>query len=486
MKRLLATGLCLMALAARAATGLDAAPAPGPALPIAVPAFESFTLPNGLRVVLAPRRGVPLVTGQLLVLAGREAEPADRAGLAGMVVALLSKGARRGGTDVDAATLARQAEALGGTLDGAAGWRSSSTGMTVTTPRLGAMLALLADVNRAPLLAADELDRARAQSLDGLRVAMDAPGSVAELVARRAWWGSSAYGRSATPASLQRLVIADVKAFHATHWRPDRAVLVLAGDVDTASARPLAEAAFGGWARPAADAATDAPPSRGSPAAPQLPPVVWLDMPGSGQSAVIVSAPALPQGDPQARVAEVAHTLLGGGYSARLNQVIRIERGLSYGAFGGAEGHPAGGVWSGQAQTKHPSAAEVAGLMREAALRIAREPAPAAELEARKAALIGGFANRLQTTGGLASLVASQIAQGRDPAELAQRVDQIRAVTPEQVRDHAARWWKPENLRVTVAGDWAAAGDAVKALGDAVLRLPKVQLDLDQVGLQRR
>ncbi len=482
MKTLLAALCCAAAFTVQAATGLDAAPAPGPALPIAVPAFESFTLPNGLRVVLAPRRGVPLVTGQLLVLAGREAEPADRAGLAGMVVALLSKGARRGGTDVDAATLARQAEALGGTLDGAAGWRSSSIGMTVTTPRLGAMLALLADVNRAPLLAADELDRARAQSLDGLRVAMDAPGSVADLVARRAWWGDSAYGRSATPASLQRLAIADVKAFHATHWRPDRAVLVLAGDVDTASARPLAEAAFGGWARPG----MDVPAGGAAAAAPTLPPVVWLDMPGSGQSAVIVSAPALPQGDPQARVAEVAHTLLGGGYSARLNQAIRIERGLSYGAFGGAEVHPVGGVWSGQAQTKHPSAAEVASLMREAALRIAREPAPAAELAARQAALIGGFAGRLQTTGGLASLVASQIAQGRDPAELAQRVDQIRAVTPEQVRDYAARWWKPENLRVTVAGDWAAAGDSVKALGDAVRRLPKAQLDLEQPGLQRR
>lgn len=482
MKRSLTLLVLWAVCAAHAATpGVDAPPEPGPPLPIAVPDFESFTLANGLRVVVAPRRGVPLVSAALLVLAGREAEPEGRTGLADMTAALLGKGARRDGRDVDATTLARQAEALGGTLEGNAGWRSTSLGMTVTTPRLPAALALMADVSRAPLLAPEELDRARAQALDALRLALDAPGSVAEMVARRGWWGGSVYGRLTTPATLQRLAIDDIRAFHARHWRPDRAVLVLAGDVDAATARPLAEASLGGWQRPSA-----APPSSaGTAAAPQVPPAVWIDMPGSGQSAVIVSAPTLPQGSPDARVAEVAHTLLGGGYSARLNQAIRIERGLSYGAFGGAELHPVAGVWSGQSQTKHPSAVEVVALMRQAALKIAAEPAPAAELEARKSALIGGFASRLQTTSGLLSLVAAQVAQDRDPAELSQRVAQIRAVTPEQVRDFAARWWKPEALRVTVAGDWAAAGESVKALGDGVLRLAKVQLDLDQPGLRK-
>jgi zinc protease len=182
----------------------------------------------------------------------------------------------------------------------------------------------------------------------------------------------------------------------------------------------------------------------------------------------------------------VAQTLLGGGYSARLNQVIRIERGLSYGAFGGSEAHPAGGRWTSQAQTKHASAAEVARLMRDAVARLVREPAPAAELAARQASLVGGFARRLETTAGLASLVAGEIAAGRDPAALAGRIDAVRAVTPAQVQAYAARWWAPEALRVVIAGDWAAAGDSVKALGaaDAVLRLPAAALDLDRPALR--
>jgi zinc protease len=482
-RRLLLTATpALLAAPTLRAAGLEAAPPPGAPLPIAVPAMLSFVLPSGLRVVLAPRRGVPLVSTQVLVLTGQEADGPGRAGLAAALATLLTKGARRDGREVDAATLARQAESLGASLDAGAGWRSTTLGMTVTTPKLPAALALLADATRAPLLQSAELDRARTQALDGLRVALDSPGSVAEMVARRAAWGGSLYGQVTTPASLQRLTIADVQRQHASHWRPDRCVLVLAGDVEADAARALVEAAFGGWARPA-----DPPPAATTVTgpAPVLPSAVWLDMPGSGQSAVIVGAPTVPQGHADARIADVAHTLLGGGYSARINQLIRIERGLSYGAFGGAELHPAASLWQGQAQTKHASAAEVAALMRQALVRIARESAPAPELEARKAALVGGFANRLQTTAGLAGLVAAQVAQGRDPAELAQRVDQLRAVTPEQVRAFAERWWRPESFRVTVAGDWAAAGEAPKALGDSVLRIGKAELDLDRVELRR-
>lgn len=465
-----------------APAAIPEAPPPGPALPIAVPAIASQVLDNGLRVVVAPRPGLPLVTAQVLVLAGREADPPDRAGLAAMTTTLLARGAVRDGQAVDAATLVRQAEALGGSLDTATGWRSSSVGMTVTTPRLPAALALLADVVRRPLLAPEELDRERERALDALRVALDNPGSVAGLAAARAWWGDSVYGSTSTAATLARLRADALRAFHAAHWRPDRVVLVLAGDVEAGAARALAQSAFGDWARPDA-----APPSaRGTAATPAVPPVLWVDMPGSGQSAVTVSAPAEPLGHADEVVGDVAQTLLGGGYSARLNQVIRIERGLSYGAFGGSEAHPAGGRWTGQAQTKHASAPEVARLMRDAVARLVREPAPAAELAARQASLVGGFARRLETTAGLASLVAGEIAAGRDPAALAGRIDAVRAVTPAQVQAYAARWWAPEALRVVIAGDWAAAGDSVKALGaaDALLRLPAAALDLDRPALR--
>src|SRR5690606_3420661 len=105
-------------------------------------------------------------------------------------------------------------------------------------------------------------------------------------------------------------------------------------------------------------------------------------------------------------------------YSARLNEEIRIKRGLSYGAGSRLETLRDAGVWLASAQTKNPSAPEVVDLMLEQFAALAAEPVPAAELTARKSTLIGAFGRSLETTEGLADRVAELALYGIDLAEL--------------------------------------------------------------------
>ena len=469
-------------LAQAGTPGVDEPPAAGPPRPLRLPDFEEFTLGNGLRIVAAPRRRLPLVTVTVLLLAGREADPAGRAGLSAATVELLGKGALRGGRPVGATEIVRQAEALGGTLDSGSGWRSASLGMTVTTPRLEAALALLADLVRRPLLEADELERARAQSLDALRVTLANPGAVAGLVARRIFWGDGPYAASPTPASLQRIVRDDLQRFHEGRCRPERCIVLLAGDVDGAQARRLVQGRFGDW-QPRAAAAPPIEPSAPAPIAQRT---VLVDMPGSGQSGVVVAAPFAALADADRRIGEVANAVLGGGYSSRLNQEVRIKRGLSYGVGAGGEAQPGGGMWSAQAQTQHATAAQVLELLRDETLRLGREAPTADELAARQATLIGSFARRLETTAGIAAVLGSQLAQGRPLAELARYVDEVQAVTPDQVRDFAARHWRAESLRAVVAGDLKAAGSALREIDDKALVRPLEGIDLERADLGGR
>lgn len=475
----------LAGAAAAAAPALDAPPEPGPQQALALPQFERFQLANGMRVVLAPRAGVPLVSARLLVRAGAEFDPPGQAGLASMTATLLGKGARRAGRAVDAATLVRQAEALGGALDSSAGWRGAEVALSVTTVHLPAALALLADVVRQPLLQADELARARAQTLDALQVSLSQPGDVASMALRRHYWGHSAYGASATPASLRRLSIAAVRAFHARHFGPARSTLVLAGALSGDDARRLAQAAFGGWSAGAAGAG-EAPRAAAAAAAATAPAQVLIDMPGSGQSSVALAAPSVGLGSAERRVAELVNAVIGGGYSARLNQEVRIRRGLSYGVFSGAEAQPGAGRWFAQTQTQHASAAEVLGLMRAEVERLAREAPESSELAARQAALLGSFGRRLDTTAGLAALVAGQLNQGLELDELSRYVDAVMAVTPQQVRDWARRHWPAGSLRAVVAGDLGAGGAALAALREGAQVVPIDRLDLDQADLVKR
>jgi zinc protease len=459
--------LCaLCTLAARAETpGVDAPPDPQPPRPAVLPPMPEQRLPNGLRVIVAPRSGIPLVSARLLVRAGPETDPAGLAGLSSMAATLLSKGATRHGRAVDATTLAQQAEALGGSLDTGSSWRATTVAMTVTTPKLDEALSLIADVARRPTLAADELDRARAQSLDALRVALSSPGTVASIAARRAYWGDSPYGVSTTPASLQKISVADIKRFHAAQFRPDQAALILAGDVSEAQALQLARRHFGDWRAPA----TPSAPRVSAQPDPQKDATVLVDMPGAGQSSVAVVGPfvALDKEDRLTRrIGQTANVLLGGGYSARLNQEVRIKRGLSYGAHSEAEAHPGGGMWSASAQTQNSTAAQVLQVMRDEVNRLRSEPPGQEELDARKATLTGAFSRRLETVGGLAATISAQVAQDRPLAELRGFVQEITAVTPQQVQGFAQKYWAPEGLRGVIAGDLKAAGD-LAAVGPA-------------------
>lgn len=452
---------------------LDRPPEPGPAPALAWPAVDEFTLANGLRVVVAARPKVPLVSVALLLPAGRETDTAGQAGAAALLATLLTKGARRQGRAEGALRVARDAEALGGTLDAAAAWRHASLSMTVTAPRCGAALALLADCARAPLLQAAEFERARAQAQDALRVAFANPGEVAEMAARRAFWGDAPPGRSPTPATLARLTPDALRRLHARHVRPDGAILVLAGAVEAVDAQALAERHFAAWARPALP-----PPARpGGVPRPVDAAGVLVDLPGSGQSGVVIAAPFVAGAAAGRARADLASAVLGGGYSSRLNQEVRIRRGLSYGVAAYGEPQADAGAWFASAQTQHASAATVLQLMRAEVERLAREAPAAAELEARRATLIGNLVRRLQTTGGLAQFVAGQLVQGRAPAALARQVDELLAVTPEQVREFAERHWAGGALRWAVAGDLAAAATRWDEVAPGALRRRADALD---------
>lgn len=432
-------------------------PEPGPVLQPQWPAIAQFTLPNGLEVLCAERHAVPLVTATLVLRAGRETDPADAAGRAGLAATLLTRGARRNGRPVGAVQIARDAEALGGALVADAQWRHASLSTTVTVPRLPAALALLADCVRAPLFAPDELERARVQALDVLQVSLGSPAEVAGMVARRAFWGDTPPGRSPTARSVVQATADELRALHAAAMRPGRAVLVLAGDLRADDAKALAERHFGGW-QAAAGEAFELP--RVQPA-PIEQPGVLVDMPGSGQCGVVLAAPFVAGDAEERAVADLASAVLGGGYSARLNQEVRIKRGLSYGVGGFGEPQAAAGAWFASAQTQHARAGDVLQLLRAEVLRLGREAPGAAELDARRATVIGRLVRTLQTTAGLAQVATVQRVQGRTPAELARQVAALQAVTPEQVRAFAERTWTDRTLRYAVAGDLAAAGTAL-------------------------
>ncbi|PNS08622.1 M16 family metallopeptidase [Solilutibacter silvestris] len=472
---------CALVIACASATAADfpsTPPAPGSAPKLSIPTPVRQVLANGMEVITVARPGLPLVTAELLLRRGGELDPVGKAGLADLTATLLTKGA--GGRN--ASDLAQAADELGGSLGSSAGWDNSGVGMTVTTPKLAAALSLLADVVEQPTLAQDELDRARAQALDDLRQQLSRPMSMASLAGARLVFGAGAYGhsRTGTPASLARITRDDVVALHAQVYRPDNAVLVLAGDITPQQSLQLAQAAFASWAKPA-QALAAAPAGR---ADAHLPTLLVIDQHGAGQAGVALASPAPDRADPGYFSGQVANAVLGGSYSARLNQEIRIKRGLSYGASSRFDPRRTSGLWSAGAQTKNPSAPQVVDLMRGEALRLGDAAVPADELAARKATLVGDYGRSLQTTQGLAGTVGALAVQGIDLAEVARYVDRVQAVTPAQVRQYAHAHLDPAHSAIVVVGDAGQFGEALRKAHPDAVTIPFDKVDLDSADLR--
>ncbi|HEY9068233.1 MAG TPA: pitrilysin family protein [Burkholderiaceae bacterium] len=479
----LAAAIALLASGAARAEPYPTPPAPAAPRPLSVVPPVEQKLPNGLRIVLAERKGVRLVTAQLLVLSGSETDPEKLAGLGSMTAALLTKGTKRH----DATAQANAAEALGGSLESGAGWNRSAVSITVAEPLLDSALALVAEAAMQPAFAQAELDRARTQALDELKVAYARPGTVASLAAERLLFGAGAYGHPAdgTPASLARITRNDLLAQHSAYYRPDNAVLVLAGDLDPRNARRLAAKHFGAWRKPAGP--LPAAPAASAPSS--LPArTVVVDMPQSGQASAVMIMPAPPSRVPLAEraIGQVTNVVLGAGYSSRLNQEIRINRGLSYGAGSSLDARREGGALRAGVQTKNESAAEVVGLMQTEFDRLISTPVPADELAARKATVIGAFSRSVETTAGLGGAVAALVVAGVPIDDLGKRIDALGAVTPADVQRYAAAHFAADGRRVVVAGDAAKFGPALQKMAPNLVTVKQEALDLENpAGLSR-
>jgi zinc protease len=122
-------------------------PEPGPARSVNVPAVQEKKLKNGLTVAVVEKRGVPIVTAQLLILSGASSESVAKAGLANLTGSLLTKGTKAR----TAEQIAEEMEFLGGSIDSGAGWNSSAITMSVTSDKLDQAMTIMADVALNPV-----------------------------------------------------------------------------------------------------------------------------------------------------------------------------------------------------------------------------------------------------------------------------------------------------------------------------------------------
>lgn len=437
----------------------SAPPQPGSLRPFHFPPTEQATLGNGMQLRFAASPGLGVATAALLLRASAVAEPAERAGLATLTASLLESGTR----SRSAAEIADAFERLGVQVGVGAAWNATQLEVTGLASRLPAALELVAELVRSPAFPELEVERLRQEQLASILQRRAEPRGLAdEMAARYIFAPASPFSRAVvgTAGTVGGLTRSDVEAFHAGHYSPVGATLVVTGDLDFAAASGLAESAFGSWsAAPAPEPATEIA------ARFQRRRVVLIDRPGAVQSEIRIGHVGVARSTPDYFPLVVMNAILGGAFSSRLNLSLREKHGFTYGATSAfvMRRHPGPFLVSTAVQTE-VTAAAVREAFRE--LEGIREgQVSAAELADARNYLAGIFPLRLQTTEGLASRLA-ELALYDLPADYFDHYrDRILAVTAEEVHQVAQRRIDPERAVVLVVGDAAAVRPGLEELG---------------------
>ena len=382
-------------------------PEPGPAKPFAPPVVDTFQTKNGLKVWLASRRGLPLVSTALVLVGGSSADPTDKPGLMHIMTDMLDEGAgKRSAIEISGAM-----SDLGSAIGLRTGIDASTVSMTVLKKNFGAAFSIFADVVTRPQFDAKEFKRVSDLWRNDLKARPDEPSRVAQVVNAAVLYGpGTPYGHPSDGFfdTAEKIELDAVKKFYAENVRPDKAVLVVAGDITREELTAAIDANLGTWKAPGGAKKPGKPTIHEPLPAAKRPKIVLVDRPKAPQSVIAVIRDGVMASEPDAIRIDLVNTPLGGSFTSRLNQNLREEKHWAYGArsmFFGTRGK--GAFWAMASVETAATGPALSETLKELD-KIAKEGITADELEKAKAQdradLVQTFETISATAGRLADL----------------------------------------------------------------------------------
>jgi len=431
----------------------QAPPEGGPPKAFTVPANETYTLPNGLRVTLVPYGIIPKAAISLSVDAGEINEGSTRVGVAGLTTDLMKEGTEK----QSAQQVAEAAARMGSTLDVRAGKDQTKLAIDVLQEFAPDAVKLLAEVAQHPRLPQSELDRLKNDALRQIALQNSQPQTIALVRFRKILYGDHPYATVVpTESDIKKLTIQDVKDFYAGNFGAQRAHLYVAGIFDAAAVKKAIAESFGSWSKGPARLEN----------VPVLKPQHVLDVtdrPGAPQSTLIVGLPVPPATSPDAVPLGVTNALLGGSFNSRITANIREQKGYTYSPRSEISRRYHDGYWAETAdvttQYTGPSLKEIFGEI----TRMQKEPVSDAELKGIQNYLSGLFVIQNSSRSALIGQLENVDFQGLGENYLKTYVFRVNAVTPAVVQKMTRDYIKPEEMTIVVVGDKSKISDQLTA-----------------------
>ena len=416
------------------------------AAPVAEALGKRIVLENGMILLLSEKHDIPMVTVSMAIKAGNTAASADKPGLASLTASLLTQGT----TSRTARQISNEIDFVGGSLSVSGGDDFASAGLRVLKKDLFTGLGLLADVLMHPVFDQKEIDRKIKATIAAIQQEKDEPGSVAGEVFVRAVFGRNSYGltNDDIAAYLPRLTRQEVVEFYRSRYSPDNTIIAVVGDVAETEIVDLLNRYFKGWKRS----------NEPLPASIQ-PPVIdktifhKIDK-NLTQANIAMGHLCISRENPDYYAVMIMNYILGGGgFSSRLMDSIRDNKGLAYDVHSSVAAQKEPGRFEITIQTKNESANEVIAEALKEVRRIQAEPVSEKELADAKAYLTGSFPLRMDTSAKIAGMLSSIEIYNLGLDYPRKYPGLINRVTREDIQRVARQYLHPDRMVIVVVAN---------------------------------
>ncbi len=434
--------------------------------PLPVPSIAQSKLPNGLTVWLVKRSGFPRAAVVLALRgAGSVADPKNAEGITELLAATVKEGT----TTRTSHAIAEELQSVGAEINA----NGAADAIYVTAGGLGSgvpkILEVTADMARNASFPAAEVELAKGNALQGLAARESTPEFLAQKALARAVYGDHPYHVVApSRETLQAATAAELKQEYAQRFHPERALLVVVGDFDSAAVQAALTRHFGPW-HGTGVAPAETPPS---PAASATRLLLVVPRAGSVQSQILMGRPAATVTDAAYYPLLVANTICAGSFGSRLVENIREDKGYSYSPGGSISARAKGGLLTARAEVRTEVTAATLNEMFYEQDRMAATQPTDEELSRAKRYQGGLYLLRNQIQAAVAQTLASNWVNGLPPEALGEFVSKVNAVSAEQVREAGRAFFPSARQTVVVVGEEAKVKAELAQFGEATVVHP--------------
>lgn len=387
--------------------------------------YETFVLPNGLRVIAEPIPHFRSVSVGLWVKAGSMMEESEENGLSHFLEHMLFKGTEKR----SAKEIAEAMDCVGGQINAFTGKECTCYYAKVIDEHLPVAMDVLSDLLRGAVIDAQELEKERGVILEEISMVEDTPDDIVhDLLGEAAYAGHSLAQTILGPASrIEAFGRDDLVRYRRRHYRPEDTVLAVAGRYDPAALRALAEAALGDW--------TASEPLEMHSETPVFTPQLRRKAKEVEQVHLCIGFPGVAIGNDDTYPLAIFNNLFGGGMSSRLFQRIREESGLVYSVYSYPTSFPGAGLYTLYAGTSPQNVRKVLEMLREEVQKVLADGVSEDEFNKAREQLKGGYIMGLEST----SSRMSSIGRSKLMMDYARNEDEVLALIRNTTREDVMR-----------------------------------------------